>query len=243
MPTSTQWIERNTKAINVLLEKATPEAKAWVHNFLTESGSALEDPFCSQIATNAYLAYIIRDKPDEIRNTLEIAEANMLKKLGTEFNSKRDSYEQALSAELEARIGRMAERLICGEFDSPDKPLEDRVTPTTKFPIHPVAIAGLGVFAGLILGLSPSFLLFSKEPSSPSPGNNTDAHILKWAKSKQGKFARQLIEWNGDRLLKRRCESEARNNNITLSIQGIQATKGVCAIFVRDPRDTKPEQI
>ncbi len=242
MPTSTQWIERNTKAINVLLEKATPEAKAWVHNFLTESGSALEDPFCSQIATNAYLAYVIRDKPNELRNTFEIAEVNMLKKLGDEFDSKKASYEQALSAELEARIARMAERLITGNFDNPDI-LEEKVEPKSKPPIHPAAIAGLGVVAGLILGLSPSFLLASNNESSGSNPNTADVHILKWAKSSQGKFARQLIEWNGDRLLKRKCESEARNNNITLSIQGIQATKGVCAIFVRDPRKTKPEQI
>ncbi|GGA45855.1 hypothetical protein [Okeania sp. KiyG1] len=88
MSTPSQWIEQNQKALNHLLDGEPEEAKVWVHSFLTQSGSALEDPFCSQIAANAYLAYVIRNKPDEIRSAFEIAESNMFKRIGTEFDSK-----------------------------------------------------------------------------------------------------------------------------------------------------------
>ncbi len=239
--TPSQWVAKNQKALNILLEKATPEAKEWVNNFLTESGSALEDPFCSQIAANAYLAYVMRNKPVEVRDAFEIAEAKMLKQLGTQFDAKKESYEQALSAELEARIARMAERLIAQQFDSPSEvEAEGKSVKSQKFAIHPVAIAILSGAVGLALGLFSSFFLNNEKPISSTA---TDSHILNWAKSKQGEFARQLIEWNGARLLSRNCETEARANNITLTVKGIQATRGVCAVFVRDPRNTKPQQV
>lgn len=243
MSTPSQWVERNQKALNILLEKATPEAKEWVNNFLTESGSALEDPFCSQIAANAYLAYVMRNKPVEVRDAFEIAEAKMLKQLGTQFDSKKESYEQALSAELEARIARMAERLIAQQFDSPSETQpEDKSAKKPKIGIHPIAIATLSGAFGLALGLLPGFFLSNEQPIDSS-FTATDSHLLRWAKSKQGKFARQLIEWNGARLLNRKCEAEARANNITLTVRGIQATRGVCAVFVRNPRETQPQQI
>lgn len=239
--TPNQWVAKNQNALNILLDKATPEAKEWVNNFLKESGSALEDPFCSQIAANAYLAYVIRDKPVEVRDAFEIAEAKMLKQLGTQFDSKKESYEQALSAELEARIARMAERLLAQNFDgSSEVPVEEQ--PTNNHRLAPI-IAALITLSG-VLGLgvgafASSFFL----PEKPISSNATDSQLLSWAKSKQGEFARQLIEWNGTRLLSRKCEVEARDNNITLTVKGIQATRGVCAIFVRDPRDTKPQQV
>ncbi|NEO52563.1 MAG: hypothetical protein F6K54_05445 [Okeania sp. SIO3B5] len=245
MSTPSQWIEQNQKALNHLLDGEPEEARQWVHSFLTQSGSALEDPFCSQIAANAYLAYVIRNKPDEIRSAFEIAESNMFKRIGTEFDSKRESYQQALSAEVEARISRMAERLIAERFDSPsetedkeDKSVQGLKTATHKL-AHSAIVASSGII-GLVLGLFISSFLGSKNPISPTAADN---HLLNWAKSKQGEFARQLIEWNGDRLVSLKCEAEAQRDAITLAIRGVQATRGVCAVFVRDPRESKPQQV
>lgn len=242
MSTPSQWIEQNQKALNHLLDGEPEEARQWVHSFLTQSGSALEDPFCSQIAANAYLAYVIRNKPDEIRSAFEIAESNMFKRIGTEFDSKRESYQQALSAEVEARISRTAERLIAERLGSPSAS-EDKSVPGLKIATHKLAasaiVASSGII-GLVLGLFISSFLSSKNPITPTA---TDNHLLNWAKSKQGEFARQLIEWNGDRLVSRKCETETQRNGITLAIRGIQATRGVCAVFVRDPRESKPQQV
>ncbi|GGA45355.1 DUF6753 family protein [Okeania sp. KiyG1] len=244
MSTPSQWIEQNQKALNHLLDGEPEEAKVWVHSFLTQSGSALEDPFCSQIAANAYLAYVIRNKPDEIRSAFEIAESNMFKRIGTEFDSKRESYQQALSAEIEARMSWMAERLVAERFDSPSETedKEDKSVQGLKIATHKLAhsaiVASSGII-GLVLGLFISSFLSSKNPINPT----TDNHLLNWAKSKQGEFARQLIEWNGDRLVSRKCEIEAKRDRITLAIDGIQATRGVCAIFVRSPRETEPQKV
>ncbi|NET46944.1 DUF6753 family protein [Okeania sp. SIO2B3] len=241
MSTPSQWIEQNQKALNHLLDGEPEEARQWVHSFLTQSGSALEDPFCSQIAANAYLAYVIRNKPDEIRSAFEIAESNMFKRIGTEFDSKRESYQQALSAEVEARISRMAERLVAERFDSPSE-AEDKSVQGLKNATHKLILAAIiassGII-GLVLGLFISSLS-SKNLINPAA---TDNHLLNWAKSKQGEFARQLIEWNGDRLVSLKCEKEAKRDNITLAVNGIQATRGVCAVFVRNPRESKPQQV
>ncbi len=230
--TQSQWIERNQKALTQLLECETDEAKAWVDTFLKQSGSALEDPFCVQIATNAYLAYVIRNKPDEIRSAFEIGETKLFKSLGQEFDSKKDSYEQALSAELEARIARMAERLLQERTGKQVAATQ----PGIKFKIA----LPIGCLVGIMLGLSCGFFVWGNSNGILSP---KDAQILNWAKSKPGIFARQLIEWNGVRLLNLRCEAEAKAENITLAVEGIQATRGVCAVFVRDPRQTQPQQV
>ncbi|MEB3281234.1 MAG: DUF6753 family protein [Lyngbya sp.] len=229
--TQSQWIERNQKALTQLLECETDEAKAWVDNFLKQSGSALEDPFCVQIATNAYLAYVIRNKPDEIRSAFEIGESKLFKSLGQEFDAKKDSYEQALSAELEARIARMAERLLDERTGKPVTITQPNIKLTIAVPI--------GCLVGIIVGLSSGFIVWG---SSNSTLSVKDAQMLNWAKSKPGVFARQLMEWNGSRLVTRNCEAEAKTENITLAVDGIQATRGVCAVFVRDPRETQPQQ-
>ncbi len=231
--TQSQWIERNQKALTQLLECETDEAKAWVDTFLKQSGSALEDPFCVQIATNAYLAYVIRNKPDEIRSAFEIGETKLFKSLGQEFDAKKDSYEQALSAELEARIARMAERLLDERTGKPPKLVPEK-TQFKRFKI-PIFMCLSGMVVGVICG----FVIWGNSNSTLSV---KDVQILNWAKSKPGVFARQLMEWNGERLLTRNCEAEAKAENITLAVDGIQATRGVCAVFVRDPRQTQPQQ-
>jgi hypothetical protein len=234
--TQSQWIERNQKALNQLLECETDEAKTWVDNFLKQSGSALEDPFCIQIATNAYLAYVVRNKPDEIRSAFEIGETKLFKSLGQEFDTKKDAYEQALSAELEARIARMAERLLDERnqktLNSTKSETQNRLFSKFKMPI-------LSCLSGLVVGVMCGFIVWGNSDSSISP---QEAQMLDWAKSKPGVFARQLIDWNGSRLLNRSCEAEAEAENITLAVEGIQATRGVCAVFVRDPRETQPQQ-
>lgn len=234
--TQSQWIERNQKALNQLLECETDEAKTWVDNFLKQSGSALEDPFCIQIATNAYLAYVVRNKPSEIRSAFEIGETKLFKSLGQEFDTKKDAYEQALSAELEARIARMAERLLnerAGKTPNLTKS-DPQKSQFSKFKI-PI----LTCFSGLAVGVMCGFILWGNNDGSITP---EEAQMLDWAKSQPGVFARQLMEWNGSRLLSRNCEAEAEAENITLAVEGIQATRGVCAVFVRDPRETQPQQ-
>lgn len=232
--TQSQWIERNQKALTQLLERETDEAKAWVDNFLKQSGSALEDPFCVQIATNAYLAYVIRNKPDEIRSAFEIGESKLFKSLGQEFDAKKDSYEQALSAELEARIARMAERLLDECTGKTPANIVTQKPQLSKFKI-PILMC----ISGMVVGITCGFVLWGNSNQNLSP---QEAQMLNWAKSKSGIFARQLINWNGDRLINRRCEAEAQAENITLAVEGIQATRGVCAVFVRDPRETNPQQ-
>ncbi|MEQ9667705.1 DUF6753 family protein [Coleofasciculus sp. G2-EDA-02] len=58
------------------------------------------------------------------------------------------------------------------------------------------------------------------------------AEALRWATSAEGKFARNLMRWNGDSLTNLECKKEVQRLGVTLEVAGRPATSGFCTIWV-----------
>ncbi|PSB07277.1 hypothetical protein C7B62_20395 [Pleurocapsa sp. CCALA 161] len=72
--------------------------------------------------------------------------------------------------------------------------------------------------------------------------SNQDTALLHWAKSDEGKLAKNLANWNSRGLTTKGknliCEREAVNLDVTLTLEGKTVTSGWCALWIR-PADQR----
>ena len=59
-------------------------------------------------------------------------------------------------------------------------------------------------------------------------------NLLNWAESKEGKLAKQVMDWNED-LLNRECTKKVRALNVTIQLGTAKATSGYCWLWVEPP--------
>ncbi len=66
---------------------------------------------------------------------------------------------------------------------------------------------------------------------------------LKWAESKDGQYAKDLMKWNASLLEgspgNRDCEQEAKRMGVTLEIQGRKASNGFCVLWTEPSKSRK----
>ena len=72
--------------------------------------------------------------------------------------------------------------------------------------------------------------------------SNEDTALLYWAKSDEGKLAKDIANWNSTGLTTKGktliCEQEAANLDVTLTLEGKTVSSGWCALWVR-PADKR----
>ncbi|MDJ0572473.1 MAG: hypothetical protein QNJ53_26000 [Pleurocapsa sp. MO_192.B19] len=64
----------------------------------------------------------------------------------------------------------------------------------------------------------------------------TEIGLLEWAQSKEGKFAKDLLDWNED-LLGQECQKKVSSLNVTIEIGSAKATSGYCFVWTEPPRE------
>ena len=74
-----------------------------------------------------------------------------------------------------------------------------------------------------------------------SARNNPE--LVEWATGSQGQYAKELMDWNqvlltkqGGKLL---CEKDAQKLGVVLKLEGREAKRGFCTLWVRSPRQRK----
>lgn len=59
-------------------------------------------------------------------------------------------------------------------------------------------------------------------------------NLLDWAQSKEGKLAKQILDWNED-ILDRECTRKVRSLNVTIRLGTAKATSGYCWVWIEPP--------
>jgi polyhydroxyalkanoate synthesis regulator phasin len=76
-------------------------------------------------------------------------------------------------------------------------------------------------------------------PGAPRQLTLDEAETLRWAKSREGKLARNLVQWNDDLLANLDCTKDVDRLGVTLNVQGKPSTFGYCALWVVPPEQRK----
>ena len=90
------------------------------------------------------------------------------------------------------------------------------------------------IFAGIGGWFARSYVDYRYSNSGLS---NADTALLHWAKSDEGKLAKDLARWNSHGLTSKGktliCEQEAANLDVTLTLEGKSVNSGWCALWIR----------
>lgn len=104
-----------------------------------------------------------------------------------------------------------------------------------------VPLAGLGALL-LATGSSVGFALAQAQQPTPlyvtdlqEPLTLSEAELFAWAKSEEGRLARNLMNWNSGMLDSLYCTEEVKRLGVTLKVQGRPATHGFCTVWVVPP--------
>jgi hypothetical protein len=69
-----------------------------------------------------------------------------------------------------------------------------------------------------------------------------DQAALKWAKSKEGKVARDIISWNDD-LVNGSCKDKADSLGLSFQVDNTKTTSGFCVVFVEPVEERETGEI
>lgn len=108
----------------------------------------------------------------------------------------------------------------------------------------PIAIFGVVMVAiGVGLGWTSTQLTKPElAPGAPRQLTLDEAETLRWAKSREGKLARNLVQWNDDLLTNLDCTKDVERLGVTLNVQGKPSTFGYCALWVVPPEERRFEK-
>ncbi|MBD1854785.1 MULTISPECIES: DUF6753 family protein [Leptolyngbya] len=108
----------------------------------------------------------------------------------------------------------------------------------------PISIFG-GVMVAIGVGLGWAGTQLAKPelaPGAPRQLTLDEAETLRWAKTREGKLARNLVQWNDDLLSDLDCTKDVDRLGVTLNVQGKPSTFGYCALWVVPPEERRFEK-
>lgn len=204
-----------------LLQDKDDAYRARILHLVLSTGIDPTDPVFLLLVATGRLEVMLEDAPKSLEK--------LLKTWASEFWRTVELTESVVVERQKEAIARAAQSLI----ESAPKP-ETPESHKSKWyaPFLPLVLAGVGAALGAMLVNSPSSLSAS------------DAQLLKWAKSKEGRLAQNLVEWNSDYLENRRCTQEVQDLGVELTVGDRVTTSGYCVLWVVPPdqREFKEKQ-
>jgi hypothetical protein len=211
------------------LKGKSDDFKRRVLDFASRSGLSHDDPLFLVLVATGQLEVMLQDAP----HTLQLLFHTWNKELAHNL----EQVEQVTVERQKVAINRAAQALIHESLLREGRNIINSV--------FPAAIVFFLVFSiGFISGISIPPLLFgflgggyTKVISTNLTWNELEA--MKWAISREGKFARNLINWNRGYLENEECIKDAQNLGVTLSQNNRKGKSGFCLIWIKSPQERK----
>ncbi|NJL78273.1 MAG: hypothetical protein HC836_32120 [Richelia sp. RM2_1_2] len=203
--------------------------KKRVLDFALSCGLSQDDPLFLVLIATGQLEVMLEDAPQ----TLQL----LFKTWNRDLARNLEQVEQVAVERQKVAIDRAAHALIRkAQF------AESRKLLTAVFPAGLLLffILGVGVIMGILMPPWIAGILsggYTKVQSNTLTWDELEA--MKWAISKEGKFARNLIDWNRGYLDNGECVEDAQRLGVILSQYGRKAKSGYCVIWATPSRNRK----
>ncbi|MBV6625130.1 MAG: hypothetical protein KI793_19755 [Rivularia sp. (in: Bacteria)] len=225
--------EQTPKTPDELLAEAlkgkSEEFKQRVVDFAFRSGLSKDDPLFLIMVATGQLEVMLEDAP----KTLQV----LFKTWNQDLAKNLEIVEQVAVQRQKVAINRAAQALIHESLVREGRNIINS--------IYPAAIVFFLIFgAGFIGGVTiPPWIvgMLGKGYSLVKSNNLTwdELNAMKWAMSSEGKFAKDLIDWNRGYLENGECLKDAQKLGVTLSQYNRKARLGFCTIWVVPPDKRK----
>ena len=225
--------EEKPKTPDELLAEAlkgkSEEFKQRVVDFAFRSGLSKDDPLFLVLVATGQLEAMLQDAPETLKVLFKTWNQDLAKNL--------EIVEQVAVQRQKVAINRAAQALIHESLVREGRNIINS--------IYPAAIVFFLIFgAGFIGGVTiPPWIvgMLGKGYTLVKSDSLTweEAEAMKWAMSSEGRFARNLINWNRDYLDNKECIKDALKLGLTLSQYNRKARSGFCTIWVVPPDKRK----
>lgn len=208
---------------SALLEKVlsgkSEDFKRKVWDFVKSTDLQPDDPAIIFAIAFGNLAVMVEDVPASIEETF--------KEGCHELQRALHLAERMVVERQKAAIASAAGDLIRQTESQQAKRLFDSILPAVGVLL---GVLGLGFFMGITV---PPFLQggYTKEVKLTAD----EVEALRWAKSSEGKFARNLIDWNRGYLDNKTCLQDVKRLGVKLNFGSKEATGGFCFIWLLPP--------
>ncbi len=215
-----------TTLLDKLIEGKSEEFKRKVLELVARTGLGPNDPLFVILLSTGRLEVLMEETPAalealftswtrEIRRSLDLVEQATLERQKTAIT-------EGVAALIRKAERQEASRLL------------HSVVPAAGLLF---AVLGTGFLMGMTV---PPFL--GGGLTEPMRLTVDQATALRWATSTEGKFARNLLDWNRGYLDNLACIKDTKRLGIKLELGGKPATSGFCTIWVQSPEQRKFEQ-
>jgi hypothetical protein len=211
------------------LKGKSEDFKRRVLDFAFRSGLSQDDPLFLVLVATGHLEVMLEDAPE----TLQL----LFKNWNHELASNLEKVEQVAVERQKVAINRAAHALIHEALLREGRNILNSVFPAAVLFFF---IFGIGFIAGILMPPWITGIIgggYTKIQSTLLTWNELDA--MKWAMSKEGKFARDLINWNRGYLENGECIKDAQRLGVVLSQYGRKAKSGHCVIWATSPENRK----
>ncbi|RUT01624.1 hypothetical protein DSM106972_067210 [Dulcicalothrix desertica PCC 7102] len=211
------------------LKGKTERFKRRVLDFASKSGLSQDDPLFLVLIATGHLEAMLEEAPD----TLQLLFKNWNKDLAHNL----ELVEQVAVERQKVAINRAANALIHESLLREGRNLINSVFPAAILFFFTLSV---GFITGVLMPPWITGIIgggYTKVQSTLLTWNELDA--MKWAMSNEGKFARNLINWNRGYLDNTECVKDAQRLGVVLSQFGRKAKSGYCFVWVLPPDKRK----
>lgn len=272
--TTKTWI-RNQDFLARVLEGKKPRERVEILKVIHDAEIEADDPLYAVLLATGALERLLRDYPDDLREVMINWQKNYRKKLKESeslLDSERKKLEKLIELQKKDLIhdAEIAVKLCKKDISASVNTLLTKAAFTKVATslnsmilgsLAVLAVMGVGIFIG-------DFIANTNKPevSSTSPRELTvdeivalewgtseagvwarkNPDLVNWAKSNEGKYARNLTSWNQTLLSghkdnwfdfnkKKRCQKDVEKMGIVLSLEGRITRTGFCLLWVSPP--------
>jgi DNA polymerase III delta prime subunit len=210
--------DEQTKSLMAeVLEDKDVGFRAKVLNLVVRYGLSGNDPLFLMLIAIGNLQVMLEEAPAALTLSLE------------ELRSKQEKSASEAVARTQSLVAESVRELI-----------KKTETLQLRRPFK-ILMPGLALFAliyglGLVSGIGMSVSLKAIANSGQRLLSLKEASLLDWAKSPEGKYAKQLYEWNKDYLAGNRCQQEMKTLGVHLNQGNSTAISGFCTLWVVPPQ-------
>ncbi|MBW4430344.1 MAG: hypothetical protein KME28_00865 [Pelatocladus maniniholoensis HA4357-MV3] len=221
------------KLLAEALEGKSEAFKHRVMDFALSCGLSQDDPLFLMLIATGRLEAMLEDAPDTLQALFKHWNQDLARTL--------ELVESVTVERQKVAIERSAYALIHKTLLQEGKNILTSVTPAT---ILLLLILGFGFIMGMIVPTwitSPILGMLGGGYTQVQSTSLTwkELEALKWATSKEGKFAKDLIDWNKGYLDNGDCIKDTQRLGVVLSYYGRKGKSGHCLIWAVPPEKRK----
>jgi hypothetical protein len=211
------------------LRGKSDDFKRRVLDFVSKTGLSQDDPLFLVLVATGQLEVMLSDAPQTLQLLFQTWNQDLAHNL--------EQVEQVAIARQKVAINRAAQELIHESLLREGRNIINSVFPAT--------VVFFFIFAiGFIAGVSiPPWLNGVLSGGYTKVQVNTltwdELEAMKWAVSSEGKFAKNLINWNRGYLENGECIKDAQKLGLVLSQYNRKAKSGFCTVWVTPANQRK----